>query len=254
MKWRPEDEKARDRLRLWCSSNLEPELARMLQRATSALRKEDARIHKTLANSEQPAAYKRCGHGLSYWVFEHNLVYPIFLEWARTHVVHWDEHVVPTSEGVGRVRRDELPDERKRPAKGESPKRSEWSATRSLIDLQVKLADEMVRLEAKWWVTDAAQGYVTADARKIRNICRDKGGRALLLTFWYGLHEERGKDLDNAGEVARDMKSEIIFAGTFDSMIHVPKRWNKGPEGLRQGYFTMVALDASPRRSTRQKS
>lgn len=77
-----------DRLALATWSREGTEVSTLAETAGRALLKEDRLLQSSFGSSH---LYDGVGRGLSYWLFEHNLVYPIFREWAQTHSVLWDE-------------------------------------------------------------------------------------------------------------------------------------------------------------------
>lgn len=210
----------------------------LLERAARALKLEDERIRQALASSTVPKAYERCGHGLSYWVFEHNLLLPIFLDWAKTHVVRWDEPECSNIRKPSGVSTDADALERAD---------SEDSNYR-LVDLQLALSasdgvpnGQIVRLEAKWWVLKRSAIDVAKDVKKLRDM-KGAGERAVLLTFWYGVNDEFGKDMEAAN---RPKDTKPLMAAVFDTTVY-PWWWGKEKESERKlmdGYFAMVAFE-----------
>lgn len=235
MSWSTTPEVHEDGMRLWTKPGSEGDaLVPLLRRATSALMFEDNRLREALSDSAAKQNYTTCGHGLSYWVFEHNLVYPIFLAWVRTHHVRWDE---PAMERV-----EPKPLERGEPASRKEAK-GDSSSTRSLVDLQLALEPgNIVRLEAKWWMLNNSRHHVEADANKLKRICKSFGGRAVLLTFWYGLEDARASEMEDALTKAPGLGAEMFFAGTFRSSVY--PSWLKNKPSLTDaGYFTLAALE-----------
>lgn len=214
-------------------------LNELLERAARALKLEDERIRQALASSTEPEAYARCGHGLSYWVFEHNLLLPIFLDWVRTHVVRWDE---PVLRDLGQPSGVSTP--------AEAIKRSKVrveDSKRRLVDLQLVLPAsergddaQLVRFEAKWWVLKRAARHVKADVKKLREMS-GSGDRAVLLTFWYGVDAKIDDDL---GEANTPSGTKPLMAATFDTTVY-PWWLEEKNRTLTDGYFALVAYELS---------
>lgn len=170
------------------------ELAELMRLAFDALCAEDEELADILgARGAIGREYQERGApGLSYWVFEHNLVYTIFKAWARSYRVLWDERVNARWSG----RFDATA--RQSAANDNQP--------RSLIDLQVITAradDERWLFEMQWLNNSKGVEHARKDADKLRSILNarrssrgEKRPRAFLLGIWSNVESQLANDFD----------------------------------------------------------
>ena len=76
---------------------LPDDLRRLMELARSALARENSELEAAFA-SGNAEFYGKCAHGLSYWVFEQNLVYLIFKTWIPHSLVEWESPYPHSSE------------------------------------------------------------------------------------------------------------------------------------------------------------
>jgi hypothetical protein len=177
-----------------------PELKRLLNIAAQALAVEDRALWDALeaqsALRKEPLDNDR---GLTYWVYETNLVYTIWKAWLHHAKVRW-----------------EAPRQEK-----EDTSRRRW------IDLQVEADGVEYLIEAKWWqlTTEKANGLVFSDMDKLKNLA-EKNEACLMLTFWSGAAGELAKDVEEAQTQIQARKKDAkpewdmayIAAFTADSL------------------------------------
>lgn len=200
-------------VREWYPQGGPTAVVQLLSRAIHALKKEDEWLHSSLAANA--SEYEKCSHGLAYHVFEHNLVLPIFREWARTHKVIWDENV--------EVKR------------------------KAFVDLQVQARQpprEWYLFEAKWWARGKARRLFPKDVAKLTKASHR--GDGYVLAFWCGHWHAWQKDFSGSHFNERYMAGEPAFAGAFPAHVYLPQCKDCKPQGSDdQGYFAMVAWKVS---------
>lgn len=222
----------------WWSHGRHGRLCGLLESATRELQKEDGNLREALASAKNQRWTRTRPHGLTYWVYEHNLVYPIFRSWVRlADQVEWDESQVPRqTRSRGTPSRAER---RGRTGRGE----------RKFVDLVVCLDDDVHFFEAKWWAYGSARRVLESDVQKLRSlkvkppVAKTTHSRRFLLTFWYGTNSEIKNDFAKAEGQSRTLGIEPVFAGMFGTSLYT--WWVKAPqEPTREnGYFALVAFE-----------
>jgi hypothetical protein len=230
------------RVRIWRRAGARfDEVNDLLECATDELCREDIQFANALAARAEN--YPAHGHGLAYYVFEHNLVFPIFRSWvASKRLVLWDEKPVHRV-SVRKTTTRPPEDQRKQVRDG-------VTITKSFVDLQVRLQERWTgakigRFEAKWWQESRATRYVASDADKLRRIARSHSGRGFLITFWYDVKGEGpfAANMKAAEDTAsRKMKADLVFAGRFESKIYC--YWCDDPRP-RPGWFVMAVFEVA---------
>jgi hypothetical protein len=192
----------------------------LLARAARALQAEDIELRNAL--SQNPHG-RQVGQGLSYRVFEHNLVYPIFRDWCRDQRVMWEEPPDASYQDAA----PRKPDEKRQSAK--------------YIDLQLDLKHGgRLRFEAKWWIRSSGP-RVTFEHDLERMSGSEPSGRNFCMAFWYGIPAEHQKDFQFKGEAPFD--KEPVFAACFPSRVFT--WWHeKEHRKTTDGYFAMVVWEA----------
>ncbi|HQP36623.1 MAG TPA: hypothetical protein PLI95_15650 [Polyangiaceae bacterium] len=209
-------------------------LDQLLELATFALAQEDKRMACAFAaRGPKEAFYTGCAHGLAYWVFEHNLVYPIFLRWLEAGFnVLWDEQ--PTAMHPTEPRSDGSQVSRERSTDNyQQKKRAQF------IDLQVLLNEgERWFFEAKWWQvhTTKANDAVGNDLRKLTSLLKEWEGRAFILAFWYGDENSLVNDI----QAAQAGMGGLVYLGLFRSNVW---RYWATPKVMDEGYFALAAFE-----------
>jgi hypothetical protein len=221
----------RPQLAVWQASDGDAELQRLVESAGRALLKEDRLLQASFGTSP---FYDTVGRGLSYWLFEHNLVYPIFREWAQTLDVIWDERDATWDAATARWHRPN--------ASAEERRKRHRSQPRGFLDLQV-LRDSGSRwlFEAKWWNSVRATGAVRDDVKKLRDHLRPRE-RGFVLAFWYGGRDSSQKDFDAVALEAID--APAVFSVAFPS--HVVNTWRGQAPSPEWGYFAMTVFEVLP--------
>lgn len=220
----------------------------LASRATYALGDEDVILGEAMGNSRRKSAYARCAHGLSYWVFEHNLVFPIFRDWVRTEHVFWDARPVKP-DALSQPRPADPLGKRAETRKSTS---AEKSSTASYIDLQVVRGRSTWRFEAKWWNSGTAKSILAADAKKLRDARQSETDRSFLITFWCGLLENVPNELAKAKrDAAREpsVQGTLAFSGHFPSIVYDAKTRRRRDDGyFMVGVFELLPLVPGPLR------
>ena len=213
----------------WCwhdqSTKRESKLRELFEAAVRELEEEDVRLFRAFG---QAGDWKNAQcQGLAYWVFEHNLVFPIFRAWLPlVHRVWWDEDI---HRARGEQREDSNTDEK--------PGRR----NREYINLVVEKRKGAPKwlFEAKWWAYGAAKSLLSKDVRRLRRARAGKD-QGYLLTFWYGSTGELKSDLERAQEQAKGLDLTMLFVGVFPT--HVYTWWDKQNPKSDIGYFALVAF------------
>ncbi len=213
--------------KVWTTDDDGP-LRTLLEAATLELQSEDGLLRDAIRSAKDQEWGKLQPQGLSYWVFEHNLVYPIFRRWIRiADRVEWDERQVPRKGGP---RSASLEAE-------EQTKRLE----RSFVDLVAIVDGRRYLFEAKWWAYGSATGVLNNDVKKLRSqLEASDGTRAFLITFWYGANDQ-ADDFDLTGKL-EGLAGTVtpVFAGVFGTSVYT--RWLEHPKQA-DGYFALVAFE-----------
>ena len=201
--------------------------------AFDGLRNEDAQLSGALTRGKLAAEYRERGApGLSYWVYEHNLVYPVFKAWALKHRVLWDE--APTAQW-------------KKPfdaATREPPAND--TRQQKLIDLQVlldKSGDERWLFEAQWLNNERGVTHAQQDAVKLHHVRLARGKkptRLFLLGLWYNYTDSIDEDLEWVRNCPDG--TNPAFLGLFPSTVPGKK---KGPPV--DGYHFVAVFEVTGR-------
>lgn len=219
----------------WCwhgqSTKNQPDLRQLFEAAARELEEEDQRLFRAFGRAGK-WKNEQC-QGLAYWVFEHNLVFPIFRAWLPlVYQVTWDECVHKRRNGEKREA------SRKVEASGGTGRKERG---REYIDLVVVPSEGAPPwlFEAKWWASGDAKAVLGKDADRLRPPRADKG-EGYLLTFWYGSDDELAQDLANAERDAKELRLDMLFVGVFPT--HVYTWWNEQEKRSGPGYFALVAF------------
>ena len=192
----------------WCwhdQSTSESKLRELFEAAVRELEEEDVRLFRAFG---QAGDWKNAQcQGLAYWVFEHNLVFPIFRAWLPlVDRVWWDEDI---HRARGEQREDSNTDE-------EPGRRN-----RDYIDLQVEHEKGVPKwlFEAKWWAYGKAEALLSKHVARLRK-ARVGNDQGFLLTFWYGSTGELKSDLERAQEQAKGLDLTMLFVGVFPTHVY----------------------------------
>lgn len=180
----------------------------LMRRMHQALQREDRELARALdPGTELGKEYSRRGApGLAYWVFEHNLVYSIFKEWAPRYRVLWDER-------PGALWSEFEPVDRAPAAK---------NASRKLVDLQVvdEKGDARWYFEAKWMNNSSGVGGATRDITKLNEISNGEAGphRRFVIGIWCNSADKLETDLADQRRWQTD-KVLPMYSGAFASRV-----------------------------------
>lgn len=219
----------------WHEQSMSGALRQLFEAAVRELEEEDQRLFRAFGRAGKWKD-EQC-QGLAYWVFEHNLVFPIFRAWLPlVHRVTWDECIHRRKDG--RQRESSLDVE----VSGGTGRKERG---RELIDLVVEPSEGAPPwlFEAKWWAYGKAESVLGEDANRLRPpVAGD--GQGYLLTFWYGADGELARDLERAAADATELRLEMLFVGVFPT--HVYTWWDKHDKKEGTGYFALVVFGVGP--------
>lgn len=219
----------------WCwhdQSTKDKLLRQLFEAAVRELEDEDQRLFRAFGRAGKWKD-EQC-QGLAYWVYEHNLVFPIFRAWLPlVYRVIWDED-------LHRL----MKDGRRRDGTCEADRSGQTARTeRRFIDLAVEPTEGAPRwlFEAKWWAYGDAKTVLGKDIGRLRS-SQCNGGAGYLLTFWYGAADALAKDLRDADQAVAGLGVKMNFVGVFPT--HVFTWWDR-KKAAETGYFAMVAFAVS---------
>lgn len=221
-----------DSERTWASDILQTSdpIHGLLSVATTALYREDQLLHDAFSRRRERAGFApaldgvdKWARGLSFWVFEHNLVFPIFRAWLPlVNDIRWDEN----ADGIaGGARGSRFPDLRIECGTNGTA----WYA-----------------FELKWWNLGRGERVLGGDADKLRKLVDDhrtsmpQEGHllgAFVLATWWGTSESIGDDFRVASDPGAGLRP--VFAGIFPSNVLFEKCHVAG-------YMALVAYRVEP--------